>query len=105
MIKIKTLLLINAILTAVYAAMLLFMPANFFEMRGMDTNEFGLFITQLLGGPSQIGYAVLSLLASRSTNSETIRLAVIINFITWSLGLLIFLFGKFIGKMLSHQRI
>lgn len=92
--KLKTLLLINAILTAVYATMLLLIPEKFFEMRGMNTNEFGLFITRLLGGPSQIGYALLSFYASRSASSDVIRLVSRISFVTWTLGLAVFLFGK-----------
>jgi len=92
--KIKTLLLINGILTALYAVMLLFMRENFLEMRGMHTDAYGMFIILLFGVPSQTGYAVLNILVSRSQNQETLQLVSTINFITWTLGLIILLYGK-----------
>ena len=92
--KIKTLLLINGILTALYAVMLLFMPEKFLEMRGMHTDAYGMFVILLLGVPSQTGYAVLSIIASRSHNGETLRLVSIISCITWTLGLVVLLYGK-----------
>ncbi len=94
MIKINTLLRINGILTAFYAVTLLFAPGSFFEMRGMHPDASGIFVTQLLGVPSQFGYAFLSIMASRLNNPETLRLVAIVNCITWTLGLIVLVYGK-----------
>ena len=98
MITINTLLLINGILTALYAVILLFMPKVFFEMRGMTTDAAAIFMARLMG-PSQVGYAVLSIAASKLQHRETLRLVTIVNFITWTLGLIIFLVGKLTLEM------
>ena len=93
MIKIGTLLLVNGILTAFYAVLLLLFPEKFFEMRGMPHDAYAIFIARLMG-PSQVGYAILSILAARSNNRATMRLVALISFITWTLGGLILLLGK-----------
>jgi hypothetical protein len=97
-VTINTLLLINGILTAFYAVLLLFMPATFFEMRAMPGDAIAIFMARLLA-PSQVGYAVLSIVASRLQNLETLRLVTIVNFITWTLGLIVFLVGKLTLEM------
>ena len=94
MMTINTLLLINGILTASYAVILLFMPETlFFEMRAMPSDAYAIFMARLMG-PSQVGYAVLSIAASKLQNRETLRLVTIVNFITWTLGLIVLLAGK-----------
>ena len=71
--------------------MLLLAPETFFfEMRGMHADAYAIFMARLMG-PSQVGYAVLSLAASRLQNRETLRLVAIVNFITWTLGLIVLL--------------
>ena len=99
MVTIHTLLLINGILTAVYAVILLFMPETFFfELRGIHTDAYAIFMARLMG-LSQIGYAVLSIAASKLQNGETVRLVTIVNFITWTLGLIVLLVGKLTLEM------
>lgn len=99
MIKINTLLLINGIFTAFYAVILLFMPEKFLETHGMHTEAYGIFMIRLLGGPSQVGYAVLSIVASKLQNREILRLVAIVNFITWTSGAILFLVGKLTLEM------
>ena len=91
--RVDKLLLVNGILTALYAVMLLFTPGQFFDMRGLEHTAAALFVTRLLGGPAQIGYAVLSIVASRRPSEETRRLVCVINAITWSSGLIILATG------------
>jgi hypothetical protein len=67
-------------------------------MRAMPGDAIAIFMARLLA-PSQVGYAVLSIVASRLQNLETLRLVTIVNFITWTLGLIVFLVGKLTLEM------
>jgi hypothetical protein len=99
MLTIRTLLLVNGVLTALYAVMLLFMPEKlFFELRGMHPDAYAIFMARLMG-PAQVGYAVLSIAASKLQNRETLRLVTIVSCITWTLGLIVFLVGKLTLEM------
>jgi hypothetical protein len=91
--KINTLLLITGVLSVLYAAMLLFMPENFLEMRGAHTDEYGVFMTRVLGS-SIVGYALLGILASKLQSREALRLAAIVNAAGWAAAFIVLLMAK-----------
>ena len=91
--KFRTLLIITAVLDGLYAVNLLFMPAVFLEMHGLNVSETALFATRLLA-PAVLSDCLLALFVLNSQSWEAMRAVAFKFCVSWGIGGLVILIGK-----------
>lgn len=92
--RIKPLLVITAIIDAMYAVALVFTPDLFLTMHGLDSSASSLFTTRLLA-PAVISDCLLALLGLRLLHSQdALRAIAFKTFVSWGIGGIVIALGK-----------
>jgi len=99
--KIKSLLLITALIDAIYAVALVFMPDKFVEMHGLQISDAAIFTTRLLS-PAVISDCLLALFGITLLQSREAQRAIALKFfLSWGIGGVVILLGKLTIETMS----
>jgi hypothetical protein len=94
--KLSTLLVINAIIAAIFGVAFALVPWQVFPLYGVDPNPPLNYIGQLLGA-AIVGFAVLTWSARNATDSEARRAIVLALFVGHVVGFIVSLIGQLGG--------
>jgi hypothetical protein len=94
--KLKTLLIINAIIATVYGIAFVLVPAQVLSMYDLTVNATSTYISQL-SGASLLGYAVLTWLARNVPDSDARRAIVLAAFVSDAVAFVVALIGQLAG--------
>ena len=94
--KLKFLMIINAILAIVYGIAFVLVPARVLSMYGLAVNETTTYISQL-SGASLLGYAVLTWSARNVPDSDARRAIVLAAFVSDAVAFVVALIGQLAG--------
>jgi len=98
--KLNTLMVINAIVAAVFGIALVLVPAQVFQLYGITVDAPLKYVGQLHGA-SFVGWAFLTWLARNATDSDARRAIVLALFVSDAVGFLVALIGQLAGVVNS----
>jgi DMSO reductase anchor subunit len=91
--KLKTLMIINAIVAIVFGVIFVIVPAQVYSLYDITANEHLIYMGRLFGG-TLIGFALLTWMARNATDSDARRAIVLALFISECIGFIVTLIGQ-----------
>jgi hypothetical protein len=91
--KLKTLMIINAIVAIVFGVTFVIVPAQAYSLYDITANEQLVYMGQLFGA-ALIGFALLTWMARNATDSDARRAIVLALFIADGIGFVVALIGQ-----------
>jgi DMSO reductase anchor subunit len=91
--KLKTLMIINAIVAIVFGVIFVIFPAQVYSLYDITANEQLIYMGRLFGG-TLIGFALLTWMARNATDSDARRAIVLALFISECIGFIVTLIGQ-----------
>ena len=91
--KLKTLMIINAIVAIVFGVIFVIVPAQVYSLYDITANEQLIYMGRLFGG-TLIGFALLTWMARNATDSDARRAIVLALFISECIGFIVTLIGQ-----------
>jgi hypothetical protein len=91
--KLKTLMIINAIVAIVFGVTFVIVPAQAYSLYDITANEQLVYMGQLFGA-ALIGFALLTWMARNATDSDARRAIVLALFIANGIGFVVALIGQ-----------
>ena len=91
--KIKTLFTVTAVISFFYAVNLFFMPGKYLEMRGLNAEEAGIFMTRIAGMVA-VAFIFFGWFSRNMENPKDLRGMAIAFYATFASGAIVLLMGK-----------